>query len=422
MALRRIFGARPARLRRMIAQYSSKGGGGDAPTKARVGRELTYIDERVSAPDTAPALRRPEAEKAHGGHIRTRWLSRDVNFDAERWALHKSSMRHLRHLLMLRKSTALRRLLVPDLLILGAWSSGLTWYNCELAVIDNLPLLTMPAMPLTMSAVALGLLATFRTNASYNRFVEARTHWGAIINTSRDLTRQALRWVAGHPPTEDARARTARIVCLVKSFPIALNYHLTEHGGHYDAIDRAPAHRFRGTDGGAEAVLAALRHELGTVWAADPDARGRAAVDRLMESGHRPLHVLQRLSEELGAAARDGGLDPVLERELDHRVCALTDALGACERIRNTPIPTTYTRHTSRFLTLWCNLLPLALFPALGWGTPGACLFIGYALLGIEDIGVQIEEPFDVLPLWQYSAAVAASCDALVAQKEASLS
>ena len=64
---------------------------------------------------------------------------------------------------------------------------------------------------------------------------------------------------------------------------------------------------------------------------------------------------------------------------------------------------------------MWINLLPLALYPALGWGTPAASLFIGYALLGIEDIGVQIEEPFDVLPLWQYSATVAASCDQLVA-------
>ena len=58
---------------------------------------------------------------------------------------------------MLRKSTALRRLLVPDLLILGAWSSGLCWYN-DLAAVDGLPLLTMPAMPITLSAVALGLL------------------------------------------------------------------------------------------------------------------------------------------------------------------------------------------------------------------------------------------------------------------------
>ena len=69
-----------------------------------------------------------------------------------------------------------------------------------------------------MSAMALGLLATFRVNASYDRFVEARTHWGAIINTSRDLIRQTLRWV----PTEDQDgeddgSRRERIVRLTKS-------------------------------------------------------------------------------------------------------------------------------------------------------------------------------------------------------------
>ena len=92
----------------------------------------------------------------------------------------------------------------------------------------------------------------------------------------------------------------------------------------------------------------------------------------------------------------------------------LNDAMGACERLLRTPIPQSYTRHTSRFLTLWCNLLPLALWPALGLGTPLATVFIGFALLGIEDIGVQIEEPFCVLPLWQYAGTVADSCDELL--------
>ena len=49
--------------------------------------------------------------------------------------------------------------------------------------------------PLTIVAVlgtVIGLLLAFRTNSSYDRWWEARTLWGAIVNDSRTWTRQLL--------------------------------------------------------------------------------------------------------------------------------------------------------------------------------------------------------------------------------------
>jgi predicted membrane chloride channel (bestrophin family) len=89
---------------------------------------------------------------------------------------------------------------------------------------------------------------------------------------------------------------------------------------------------------------------------------------------------------------------------MDDMVCKLVDYLGACERIFRSPIPLVYTRHTARFLTSFMVLLPLALWgPMAGswnhWATIPATTILAIFLFGIEEIGIQIEEPFGILPL-----------------------
>jgi len=64
-----------------------------------------------------------------------------------------------------------------------------------------------------------------------------------------------------------------------------------------------------------------------------------------------------------------------------------------CERIMRTPLPMTYSRHSSRFLFVWINALPFALYGSFGWGCIAVTVLISALLLGIDEIGVQIEEP-----------------------------
>lgn len=59
---------------------------------------------------------------------------------------------------------------------------------------SNILLLSLPAVPFSFSAPALGLLLVFRTNASYARWLEARMTWGRIISHSRSIVRQAAVW------------------------------------------------------------------------------------------------------------------------------------------------------------------------------------------------------------------------------------
>ena len=81
-------------------------------------------------------------------------------------------------------------------------------------------------------------------------------------------------------------------------------------------------------------------------------------------------------------------------RQMDEQVSKLVGCLGMCERVLRTPIPVSFTRHTSRLIFLWSNMLPFTMYSTLGpFSTIPASLIVSYAIVAIADIGVQLEEP-----------------------------
>ena len=173
---------------------------------------------------------------------------------------------------------------------------------------------------------------------------------------------------------------------MVNGFSITLKYHLTVTGCNYELTN-------------PDDVTKKLAIEL------EQDAKfTQQEIDSCCGAPSRPLWVLQRM----GAVIRAAGSEehPVKQTMLDSKVQELTDVLGGCERILRTPIPTSYTRHTSRFLFIWAHAIPWVLYPATGVATLPCALFVSWALLGVEDIGVRLEEPFSELPLWQYTKAI----------------
>lgn len=97
---------------------------------------------------------------------------------------------------------------------------------------------------------------------------------------------------------------------------------------------------------------------------------------------------------------------------LDSHLSHLISSLSICEKLLSTPIPIGYTRYSVRFLWIWLTLLPFALAEKFSTFADGtwwedkpkpvlmlAVAFIGFIFLSIEDIAVQIEEPFKILPL-----------------------
>jgi len=93
---------------------------------------------------------------------------------------------------------------------------------------------------------------------------------------------------------------------------------------------------------------------------------------------------------------------------------------GACERIFKSPIPLVYTRHTARFLTVFCTLLPFGLWGPMDgswnhWLTIPIAYGIAFFLFGVEEMGIQIEEPFSILPIEAFcNGAIAATMEEMV--------
>ena len=123
-------------------------------------------------------------------------------------------------------------------------------------------------------------------------------------------------------------------------------------------------------------------------------------ADDTMRAGNRPMLCLSAMS----ATLRKADIDAVSAARIDASISILVDLTGANERIFKSPIPLIYTRLTSRFLSITLLTLPLALWGQLGdswnhWATVPAALLLSFFLGGIEEVGIQIEEPFSILPL-----------------------
>jgi len=268
-------------------------------------------------------------------------------------------------------STALNRLQGP-LLVLNIIAAFVLFYDVYL-VPQGAPSLTLPLLPFTLSSFALGLLITFRVNVANNRYVLARNKWGHMLNVSRSLVHQGLLWAKDEEKGKD-------LARWVPAFVAALMCHLRDPTSH-DL--REELQKAAGPDEGASGEGRGLTEE---------------EIDEIMNrpAGINPGHyVLLRLREKV--MNLELGLPQRIRMEFN--VDELFDDIGGCENIFATPIPLGYTKHTSRFLLLWLGLLPFALEQQLGFGLVFSQQLLAFGLLGIEDIGIQLEEPFSVLPL-----------------------
>lgn len=202
--------------------------------------------------------------------------------------------------------------------------------------------------------VALGLLLVFRTNAAYDRFWEGRKQWGTIVNTCRNLARATRVLLAADP------ALVEQIIRWTALFPTAAMNRLRQTPGLGEAGDGLPP---------AEVAAAAAAR-------------------------HTPLWIAKRISELLLDARRRGLISDYVHMSLEGHVHGLMDQMGGSERIQNTPIPFAYVVHLRRALILYCFTLPLALLPTFGVWTVAVTLVLAYILFGIEEIGVEISDPF----------------------------
>jgi putative membrane protein len=155
-----------------------------------------------------------------------------------------------------------------------------------------------------------------------------------------------------------------------------------------------------------------------------PDDLPDDEIQAVLAEGRLPLAVARRMTAVISAGHQRRLITDIQQATLDQNVQQLIDAFGACERIHKTPMPFAYVVHLRRALILYLFTLPFALVGRFGWMTVPAVVLIAYNVLGIEEIGVEIEDPFgeqeNDLPLEEICGTIDADLRGILATLPAS--
>jgi ion channel-forming bestrophin family protein len=197
----------------------------------------------------------------------------------------------------------------------------------------------------------ISLLLVFRTNTAYERWWEGRRKWGELVNDSRNL---AVKLTALDLSKEDDHFFARHI----GNYALCIKEHLRE-GTNFDLLDLTAAER---------AFLAPL--------------------------DHIPSGIVELMYQRMNELKKQGVLSEEDILRLDRNLNGFLDVVGACERIKNTPIPYSYSMFFKKFIFVYTITLPLAFVIQFGYFSALIATFIFYVLVSIEVLAEEIEDPF----------------------------
>ncbi|WP_347272427.1 bestrophin family ion channel [Leptolyngbya sp. FACHB-36] len=216
----------------------------------------------------------------------------------------------------------------------------------------------LPVLAGLIPNIVLGLLLVFRTNTAYERFWEGRRLWGNLVNCVRNLAR--LIWIAIAAKTKDEQAQKIAALRLLVAFCIAIKLHLRQEAVNEELKALLPPDKFY----------------------------------KLQSMNNPPLEVAFWIGDYLQQQHECNQLNVYQLNSMHKLLNEMVDALGGCERILKTPIPIAYAIHLKQLLLLYCLSLPFQLVGSSGWWTGPIVALISFTLFGIEEIGIEIENPF----------------------------
>jgi ion channel-forming bestrophin family protein len=234
--------------------------------------------------------------------------------------------------------------MIISVLVYGIIVSGLVYVYHHFAF----KIFDLPATFHTVLGLVIGLLLVFRTNTAYDRWWEGRKQLGALVNVSRDFSIKVKHYIDDQ-----------QMLSLIALYPFVLK----EHFRHYDYSE----------------VMTKIgkQHQTG-----------------FEQAAHKPNFILNELVrscvESFNAQKITGDQLLILEKE----TTKLAHILGACERIKNTPIPFGYSIHLKRILLIYLITLPFGFIKLMDWYAVPFMLMVFYTMIGIELMAEEIEEPF----------------------------
>jgi len=277
-----------------------------------------------------------------------------------------------RYLAGKRKSPYAEGMIVRDHLPLRRVWADVSKRLCLLFVFDltisllytqaNLRVLALPHLPLAIMGGALSIFLAFRNNSAYDRWWEARTLWGGLVNYARTFARQALTLISPQDKESNHNDRASEeLVELQIAYIHALRCHLRKQNP-YPELDRQ------------------LEPSL---------------VGWLRTQNNVPAALLLEMGKKLTALFEAVRLDPMRFTAFDRTLGELCNLQGGCERIKGTPLPRQYEYFPRLLVGTYCLLLPFGFVAGMGMLTPLASTLISFIFISLESIGRDIESPFD---------------------------
>ncbi|MCB0699913.1 MAG: hypothetical protein H6551_03495 [Chitinophagales bacterium] len=258
-----------------------------------------------------------------------------------------------RILFQFHKSDTLRKLF-PLIMIISLYSAGVVYVETHYLPLDDMPMMKNIYQLHTLLGFALSLLLVFRTNTAYDRWWEGRKQWGALVNTSRNL---ALKMNALLPENDkDTRDFFRDAIPL---YAQVLKDHLQSEYTRY-SLDEIEHPELKEVDG----------------------------------NRHAPNQVAGIMSERLIELNREGVISNEQLLFVNNDLTAFTDICGACERIKNTPIPYSYSAFLKKFVFIYVMTLPMGYVFSLNYMVVPVVAIVFYVLASLELIAEEIEDPF----------------------------
>lgn len=246
--------------------------------------------------------------------------------------------------------------ILPQIVVIFVMSCLITWGHEERPGM----ILSVSGVPFAVLGTALSVFLSFRNNACYQRWWEARQVWGQLVYAARTFSRQTLMLEAIHG--EDGRQMRRNLLTLAIAMPHALVQHLRPSG------DQSKVERLLTAD----------------------------VIPLYEAASNRPEMLMRLMSADLARMRAGDQITDIQYQMLDASVTQMAIVPAVCERIRNTPLPFAYSLLVHRTAHLFCFLMPFSSFDVLGWGTPFASAVVAYAFFGLDALGDELENPFSM--------------------------
>ncbi len=246
------------------------------------------------------------------------------------------------------------RTLMPSLIFMSLYSWGIVYLEVYYLKLSETSFAKDLTIMHSLLGFAISMLLVFRTNTAYDRWWEGRKHWGSLVNNSRNL---ALK-IKVMLPDEDHGSKTffRQVIPLYAS---ALQKHLQKQSTKFQ-LDEKP------------------HPEL-------PDFN---------DNTHVPNKVAESMINKINEMYKQNIISGDQLIVLNTEMTSFTNICGACERIKNTPIPFSYSSFIKKFIFLYVVTLPFGLALTLGYFTIPVTTFIFYVMASLELIAEEIEDPF----------------------------